>query len=71
MCSKGTPPIPIPGVSIGFWEPVRLVDITRTPYCMVNLGGVSLGSDMRKISSYNRSYVSFSEVDVSRDQKSM
>ena len=56
ICSKGTPPIPIPGISIGFWEPVRLVDITRTPYCMVNLGGVSLGSDMRKVSSYNRSY---------------
>jgi conjugal transfer pilus assembly protein TraU len=56
ICSKGTPPIPIPGISIGFWEPVRLADITRTPYCMVNLGGVSLGSDMRKVSSYNRSY---------------
>ena len=56
ICSKGTPPIPIPGISIGFWEPVRLVDITRTPYCMVNLGGVMLGSDMRKVSSYNRSY---------------
>jgi conjugal transfer pilus assembly protein TraU len=56
MCSKGTPPVPIPGISIGFWEPVRLVDITRTPYCMVNLGGVSIGSDNKKISSYNRSY---------------
>ena len=54
LCSKGTPPIPIPGLSIGFWEPVRLVDITRTPYCMVNLGGLSIGSDMRKISSYER-----------------
>lgn len=54
LCSKGTPPLPIPGLSIGFWEPVRLVDITRTPYCMVNLGGLSIGSDMRKISSYER-----------------
>lgn len=54
MCTKGTPPLPVPGVSIGFWEPVRLVDITRTPYCMTNLGGVSIGSDARKISSYER-----------------
>lgn len=30
------------GLSIGFWEPVRLVDVTRTPFCMVGLGGVAL-----------------------------
>jgi conjugal transfer pilus assembly protein TraU len=30
------------GISIGFWEPVRLVDVTRTPFCMVGLGGLSL-----------------------------
>jgi conjugal transfer pilus assembly protein TraU len=30
------------GVTVGYWEPVRLVDVTRTPYCMVSLGGVSL-----------------------------
>ena len=30
------------GVSIGFWEPVRLVDVTRTPFCMVGLGGIAL-----------------------------
>ena len=40
LCNKGG--VPVPGVSIGFWEPVRLVDVTRTPYCMVNLGGVQL-----------------------------
>ena len=22
------------GLSIGYWEPVRLVDVTRTPFCM-------------------------------------
>lgn len=43
MCTKNN--IPTPGITIGFWEPVRLVDVTREPYCMVNLGGVSLGSD--------------------------
>jgi len=30
------------GVSIGFWEPVRLVDVTRTPFCMVGLGGMAI-----------------------------
>ncbi|WP_341753548.1 TraU family protein [Candidatus Tisiphia endosymbiont of Dioctria rufipes] len=54
LCTKGN--VPIPGIAIGFWEPVRLVDITRTPYCMVNLGGLSLGTDLRKVSSYARGY---------------
>ena len=26
------------GITIGYWEPVALVDITRKPWCMVNLG---------------------------------
>ena len=57
MCIKGTPPLPVPGISLGFWEPVRLVDVTRTPYCLTSLAGLSVGPvDARKISSYNRSY---------------
>lgn len=40
-------PIPIPpyiryGITVGFWEPVRLVDVTRTPGCMVTLGGQTI-----------------------------
>ncbi len=34
---------PYVGIPISFWEPVRLVDVTRTPYCMVNLGGIRVG----------------------------
>jgi conjugal transfer pilus assembly protein TraU len=55
MCTKAN--IPVPGVAIGFFEPVRLVDITRTPFCMTNLGGLQLAKGHeRKISSYNRGY---------------
>jgi conjugal transfer pilus assembly protein TraU len=54
MCTKSN--IPIPGITIGFWEPVRLVDVTRIPYCMTNLGGISFGSDYKRIGSYIRSY---------------
>ena len=26
------------GITVGYWEPAALVDVTRKPYCMVNLG---------------------------------
>src|ERR1044072_6829272 len=35
-------PLPRIGLSIGFWEPITLVDVTRTPFCLVNLGGITL-----------------------------
>lgn len=41
-CMKGV--IPEIGIPVSFWEPARLVDVTRTPYCMVGLGGLSLMS---------------------------
>lgn len=37
FCSCANSPLPI-GFALGFWEPYALVDITRKPYCMVNLG---------------------------------
>lgn len=30
------------GVAIGFWEPVSTTDITRSPMCMVNMGGLQI-----------------------------
>lgn len=45
-CWCPRPPIPglVPGVPVGFWEPSRLVDVTRVPFCMVNMGGLQLGN---------------------------
>ncbi|MCB1073355.1 MAG: TraU family protein, partial [Chlamydiia bacterium] len=31
------------GVPIAFWEPTRLIDVTRTPYKLMGLGGISIG----------------------------
>lgn len=42
LCECPGNPIPRVGLTLGFWEPVNLVDVTRTPFCMVNLGGISL-----------------------------
>lgn len=41
ICACGSPVIR-PGIATGFWEPVAMADVTRTPYCMVNLGGLQL-----------------------------
>ena len=41
-CPRPPWPTPVPGIPVGFWEPVRLVDVTRIPFCMVNMGGLQL-----------------------------
>ena len=33
ICPRGKPPLPLPGVAIGLWEPVRLVDVSKEPFC--------------------------------------
>ncbi len=54
-----------PGVSVGFWEPISLVDVTYKPFCMVNLGGLEIagisdaypkGSQNTKQGNSNRSF---------------
>lgn len=45
MCVCEWNPLPVPGLAMGYWEPMALVDVTRTPYCLVNLGGQQLHND--------------------------
>lgn len=40
ICSCGVNPVI--GLSIGFWEPARHVEVVRKPFCLVSLGGVNL-----------------------------
>lgn len=42
VCACGLPPLGKIGVTIGFWEPARQVDVTRTPWCFTSLGGISI-----------------------------
>lgn len=39
-------PIVHVGLTVGFWEPFAMTDVTRTPFCMVTLGGVQLSGDL-------------------------
>ena len=41
ICFCGSP-IPRIGLSLGVWEPARLMDVTRTPWCFPNLGGLTI-----------------------------
>ncbi|WP_323733200.1 TraU family protein [Candidatus Bandiella euplotis] len=58
LCPKPPISIPIPGIAGGFWEPVRLVDVTKHPFCFVNLGGMEIDwlcricNMMQKLSNY-------------------
>jgi conjugal transfer pilus assembly protein TraU len=46
-CScAGTPPKV--GIPLTFWEPMRLVDVTRHAYKLIGLGGISIGKESVK-----------------------
>lgn len=42
FCPAPAPLFVRPGLAIGFWELFGLTDVTRDPYCFVNLGGFQL-----------------------------
>jgi conjugal transfer pilus assembly protein TraU len=46
ICACGTP-IPRIGIAAGFWEPVRLVDVTKRPFCFPSLGGIEFNPGIK------------------------
>lgn len=40
--------IPMIGMPVSYWEAVKIVEVTQTPYCMVSLGGIQLMQDQSK-----------------------
>ena len=44
MCPKPTPPYFRIGIGVTFWEPARIAEAVREPFCSPMLGGISLGS---------------------------
>lgn len=40
--------LPRPGMSVGYWEPARLIDVVREPGCAMSLGGMSFPGVDRK-----------------------
>jgi len=45
-CPMETPPFVRIGLSVGYWQPVRLMDVTKKPFCFVNLGGTRIDLGM-------------------------
>tara|TARA_R110002049_G_scaffold308941_2_gene515076 strand:+ start:5633 stop:6658 length:1026 start_codon:yes stop_codon:yes gene_type:complete len=41
-CPIAVPPFIRIGVAIGFWEPARLADVAKDPWCFVNIGGQTI-----------------------------
>jgi conjugal transfer pilus assembly protein TraU len=49
FCPLPGPPFIRIGLSVGFWEPTRIIEHTRTPFCFPSLGGFYLpGADPYK-----------------------
>lgn len=48
-CPKPPPIFVQIGINIGYWEPYALTDITRVPYCMVNMGVQMSGANSQRI----------------------
>lgn len=44
ICPKATPPWFRIGIGVTFWEPYRIAEAVREPWCSPMLGGISLGS---------------------------
>ena len=43
MCSCVTNGSVTLGMNLGFWEPIRTIEIVREPFCFPSLGGLTMG----------------------------
>lgn len=48
ICPKEGPPYYRIGLEIGMWEPIRMVDVTKRPFCFSSIGGkkIDVGVDV-------------------------
>lgn len=60
----GPQKVPVPGIVLGFWEPIRLIDVTRTPFCMVNL----LGQELPGLESMKRGGIHKTHTEEENDK---
>lgn len=42
FCQDSKTQLPTLGMAVSFWEPIRMVDVTAKPFCMVGIGGVEI-----------------------------
>jgi conjugal transfer pilus assembly protein TraU len=40
VCPKAG--IPTPGIAVGMWEPIRMVDVTKRSFCFSSIGGITI-----------------------------
>jgi conjugal transfer pilus assembly protein TraU len=40
-------PIPVPGLTVSYWEPAKLVEMVRTPFCLPSLAGTKVQDTWR------------------------
>lgn len=59
-CQKGN--LPQIGLAVGFWEPARLVEVVREPYCFPTLGGIQLSQNITQYGSQSTTSRSFYHV---------
>ncbi len=74
LCPAPPPIFVRPGLAIGYWEPMAMTDVSRSPGCMVNLGGFSInlgktgmGTARKDDKQVNGAFLSRSLVQVPAD----
>lgn len=55
LCPAPPPVMVRLGLNLGYWEPYALTDVTRSPFCMVNLGIRLSGAHAQRIGGRNTS----------------